>query len=170
MIKDPRTVDFTLRKGVKFHNGQELTSADVVYSIQMQMNPPAPGSTGTLSFFPAIVGVEPVSKYVVRVKLSKPDASLFGWFAWNRWSAIGPNNLYQQINPVTQGIGTGRSSSSSTSRTTTSPTSGSISTGSGPPVPGRHPAQDHPGRADGDCRAQAGAIDGATISAATPRG
>jgi peptide/nickel transport system substrate-binding protein len=107
VVKDPRTVEFTLRPGVIFHNGQEMTSADVVYSIQQQMNPPAPGSTGTLSFFPAIVGVSPVSKYVVQVKLSKPDASLFGWFAWSRWSSIAPNNLYSQINPVTQGIGSG---------------------------------------------------------------
>jgi peptide/nickel transport system substrate-binding protein len=106
-VKDSRTVEFTLRKGVKFHNGQEMTSADVVYSIQQQMNPPAPGTTGTLSFFPAIVGASPVSKYVVQVKLAHPDASLFGWFAWNRWSAIAPNNMYSQINPVTQGIGTG---------------------------------------------------------------
>jgi peptide/nickel transport system substrate-binding protein len=106
-VVDPRTVDFTLRKGVKFHNGQELTSADVVYSIQQQMNPPAPGSTGTLSFFPSIVSAQAMSKYVVRVKTKTPDASLFGWFAWSRWSSIGPNNEYQQINPVTQGIGTG---------------------------------------------------------------
>ena len=106
-VKDPRTVEFTLRKGVMFHNGQEMTSADVVYSIQQQMNPPAPGSTGTLSFFPAIVGVSPVSKYVVQVKLAHPDASLFGWFAWSRWSSIAPNNMYSQLNPVTQGIGTG---------------------------------------------------------------
>ena len=41
----PATVEFTLRPGVIFHNGQEMTSADVVYSIQQQMNPPAPGST-----------------------------------------------------------------------------------------------------------------------------
>ena len=106
-MKDPRTVEFTLRKGVMFHNGQEMTSADVVYSIQQQMNPPAPGSTGTLSFFPAIVGASPVSKYVVQVKLAHPDASLFGWFAWSRWSSIAPNNMYSQLNPVTQGIGTG---------------------------------------------------------------
>lgn len=106
-FKDPKTARFTLRPGVMFHNGNEMTSADIVYSIQQQMNPPAPGSTGTLSFFPAIVGATPVSKYVVDIHLSKPDASLLGWFAWSRWSSIGPNNLYSQINPVTQGIGTG---------------------------------------------------------------
>jgi len=41
-VKDVRTIDFTLKKGVKFHNGQELTSEDVAYSLQMRMNPPRP--------------------------------------------------------------------------------------------------------------------------------
>jgi peptide/nickel transport system substrate-binding protein len=107
VVKDSRTIDWTLKKGVMFHNGQELTAEDVNYSIQMQMNPPPPGSTGVLSFFPAIVGSEVRSKYVVRLKLSKPDASVFGWFAWGRWSSIVPKGLYDQINPTTQGIGTG---------------------------------------------------------------
>jgi peptide/nickel transport system substrate-binding protein len=107
VVKDPRTVNFTLRKGVIFHNGQEMTSEDVVYSIQQQINPPAPGSTGVLTFFPAIVSATSLSKYVVQIKMSRPDDSLFGWFAWSRWSSIGPSGLYGMINPVTQGIGTG---------------------------------------------------------------
>ena len=107
VVKDSKTIDFTLRKGVTFHNGKELTAADAQYSIQMQMNPPPPGSTGVLSFFPAIVGAQAISKYVLRLKLSKPDASVFGWFAWGRWSPIVPQGLYDQINVTTQGIGTG---------------------------------------------------------------
>src|SRR5262249_38740851 len=62
-VKDSKTIDWTLRKGVKFHNGQELTAEDAHYSIQMQMNPPPPGSTGVLSFFPAIVDSQVRSKY-----------------------------------------------------------------------------------------------------------
>ena len=30
---------FNLRKGVKFHNGRELTAADVKYSIERSVNP-----------------------------------------------------------------------------------------------------------------------------------
>ena len=37
-------VTFTLRKGVRFHNGKELTAADVVYSVKNMKNPPPPGS------------------------------------------------------------------------------------------------------------------------------
>ncbi len=71
------------------------------------MNPPPPGSTGTLSFFPAIESTKVMSKYVLRMKMKTPDAGVFGWFAWARWSSIVPEGLYTQINPTTQGIGTG---------------------------------------------------------------
>ena len=44
---DARTWVFHLKKGVKFHNGEELTSGDVKYSIERvldpKMRPPAPG-------------------------------------------------------------------------------------------------------------------------------
>ena len=107
VVKDPKTIDWTLRKGVMFHNGKELTAADALYSIQKQQNPPPPGSTGVLSFFPAIDSAQVLSKYVLRLKLTKPDASVFGWFAWGRWSPIVPEGIYDQINVTTQGIGTG---------------------------------------------------------------
>lgn len=36
---DAKTFTFTLRKGVKFHNGQELTSADVKYTYESILDP-----------------------------------------------------------------------------------------------------------------------------------
>ena len=55
-VRDSKTIDFTLRKGVKFHNGQELTAADCVYSFAQQLNPPPPGSASVLGQVPAIAG------------------------------------------------------------------------------------------------------------------
>ncbi len=106
-VVDPRTVDFTLRKGVKFHNGKEVTAADVKYSVEGWLNPPLPGSATTVNQVPSIESAEVRSKYVVRIKLKKPDARLFGFLAWTRYSAIVPEGMYQQVNAGREGIGTG---------------------------------------------------------------
>lgn len=38
--KDDKTVEFTLKEGVKFHNGETLTSEDVAYSLERQKDSP----------------------------------------------------------------------------------------------------------------------------------
>ena len=42
-VVDPKTVDFTLKRGIRFHNGKEVTAADVKYSVEGWLNPPLPG-------------------------------------------------------------------------------------------------------------------------------
>jgi len=106
-VVDPRTVDFTLKRGVRFHNGKEVTAADVKYSVEGWLNPPLPGSATTVNQVPSIESAEVRSKYVVRIKLKKPDARLFGFLAWTRYSAIVPEGMYQQVNAGREGIGTG---------------------------------------------------------------
>ena len=106
-VVNNKTIDFTLRKGVKFHNGKELTAADVKYSVELMLNPPLPGSISTVGQVPAIEGVEVRSKYVARFKLKAPDARIYGFLAWNRYSPIVPEGMYQQVNAGRQGIGTG---------------------------------------------------------------
>ncbi len=106
-VVNPTTVDFTLKKGIKFHNGKELTAADAKYSFDLQANPPPPGTVATLSQFPAIATTEVLSKYKLRISLKKPDASLFGYLAWSRYSPIVPQGMYDQLNPAREGIGTG---------------------------------------------------------------
>jgi len=107
-IVDKKTVDFTLRKGVKFHNGKELTAADAKYSFELMENPPSPGSAVVkLTNYAAVEGTEVRSKYVLRVKLKNSDARLFGHLAWNRYTPMVPEGLYQQVNVGREGIGTG---------------------------------------------------------------
>ena len=106
-VVDPRTVDFTLKRGVRFHNGKEVTAADVKYSVEGWLNPPLPGSVTTVNQVPSIESAEVRRKYVVRLKLKKPDARLFGFLAWTRYSAIVPEGMYQQVNAGREGIGTG---------------------------------------------------------------
>lgn len=106
-VVDPRTIDFTLKRGVRFHNGKEVTAADVKYSVEGWLNPPLPGSATTVNQVPSIESAEVRSKYVIRIKLKKPDARLFGFLAWTRYSAIVPEGMYQQLNAGREGIGTG---------------------------------------------------------------
>jgi peptide/nickel transport system substrate-binding protein len=56
---------------------------------------------------PAIAGTEALGRYLLRMHLKASDARIFGYLAWQRYSAIVPEDLYKQINPATQAIGTG---------------------------------------------------------------
>ncbi len=106
-IVDSKTVIFTLKQGVRFHNGKEITAADCKYSFDLQANPPAPGSTAVLGQFPAIASTQVLSKYRLRINLTRPDARLFGYLSWGRYSPMVPEGMYQQVNPGREGIGTG---------------------------------------------------------------
>jgi peptide/nickel transport system substrate-binding protein len=106
-VVDPTTIDWELKRGIRFHNGKEVTAADAKYSFDLQADPPAPGSRAVLGQFPAIARTEVRSKYQLRMSLSKPDARVFGYLAWSRYSPIVPEGMYQQLNPAREGIGTG---------------------------------------------------------------
>ena len=106
-VVNPRTIVFTLKRGLRFHNGKEVTAADCKYSFDQQANPPSPGSTAVLGQFPAIDRTEVIGKYRLRMRLKTPDARVFGYLAWSRYSPIVPEGMYDQVNPGREGIGTG---------------------------------------------------------------
>ncbi|MGL6119661.1 MAG: ABC transporter substrate-binding protein, partial [Fusobacteriaceae bacterium] len=68
---DDKTLVFHLRKGVKFHNGDEFTSEDVKYSLE---NAKKSSKVGTL--FKAINLVETPDKYTAIIKTSEASGSL----------------------------------------------------------------------------------------------
>ena len=107
-VESKTSILFNLRKGVKFHNGKELTADDVVYSVKNMKNPPPPGSLTVAANVPStIIDAQAVSKYVVRLRMSAPDARVVGFFAWQRYGPIVPEGLYDQINVSRNAIGTG---------------------------------------------------------------
>jgi len=68
---DPQTWEFKLRKGVKFHDGSELTAEDVVFSIDRV--PLVPNSPGPFSAYTkAIVSKQIVDPYTIRFKYATP--------------------------------------------------------------------------------------------------
>jgi peptide/nickel transport system substrate-binding protein len=103
--EDATVYTFKLRQGVLFHNGQEMTAADVKYSIETAVLPPAPGIE--ISFLANIASVEAVDDYTVTITMAKSDPSLPGVLAWTRYTPIVPNGIADQINLLSEGIGTG---------------------------------------------------------------
>jgi len=73
-IPDNLTYVFHLRKGVKFHNGRELTAEDVQYSLNRILDPKT-ASPGR-SYVSLITSIDVVDKYTVKLHLSAPLASL----------------------------------------------------------------------------------------------
>ena len=102
---DDHTYVFKLRQGVKFHDGSEVTADDVKWGIETQANPPPPGIK--VQYPAKITSVDAVDKYTVRINMSGPDPSIVGYFAWQRYSPVTPKNIYDKVNAITQGIGTG---------------------------------------------------------------
>ncbi len=98
---DDRTVELTLRRGVKFHNGDEMTAEDVVFTFgpermfgkgggaadQKLFTGVVAGDTKDLPpevmavarrFWPSLDRVEAVDKYTVRFVNKQPDVTLEG--------------------------------------------------------------------------------------------
>jgi peptide/nickel transport system substrate-binding protein len=68
---DPLTWEFTLRKGVRFHDGSELTIEDVVFSLERPLGiTGSPG--GYATYVKPIVAKEVVDRYTLRLKTAAP--------------------------------------------------------------------------------------------------
>ncbi|HLC30520.1 MAG TPA: ABC transporter substrate-binding protein, partial [Dehalococcoidia bacterium] len=82
--KDGKIYTFTLRKGVKFHNGNPFTSADVKFTLDRVKDPPKGVISPRQTAFDPITSIETPDDYTVVVKLERPYASLLvnlaqGW-------------------------------------------------------------------------------------------
>ena len=103
--EDATSYTFNLRRGVSFHDGQEMTARDVKYSLDLALAPPPPGIE--IAFLANVAGVEIIDDYTVTVTMSKPDPSFPGTLAWARYTPIVPEGIADRINLLSEGIGTG---------------------------------------------------------------
>lgn len=95
---DGDTYTFTLRGGVKFHNGEAVTAEDVKYSIER--NAGIDGNEPLVSAFSIIQSVNIVDSSTVEIVLSEPDTELIGYLT----VAIIPKDYENQ---ATSPVGTG---------------------------------------------------------------
>ena len=70
-IPDPKTFVFHLRRGVKFHNGRDVTVDDVKASIDRTADPAT--KSPYQSFVGKVQTVEVVDKYTVKLNLNRPN-------------------------------------------------------------------------------------------------
>jgi len=78
-VADPKTISFTLRKGVKFHNGEDFNADAAKFSIDRMKDPAT--KSGVASKYASIENVQVVDANTIQLNLSKPDATLFFAFA-----------------------------------------------------------------------------------------
>ncbi len=91
-IVDPTTIDLTIRQGMKFHDGVEVTADDVKFTFDYHAKWKAPFFVESLEHFDS---VETTGKYSVRIKLKDPYAP----FIPNLLGAIFiiPKHIWQDI-------------------------------------------------------------------------
>ncbi|MGY2047349.1 ABC transporter substrate-binding protein [Methylobacterium sp. JK268] len=83
----PTAMEFTLREGVRFHDGGTMTEEDVAFTFgpERMSDPKAPGYAQTRPFLPTIEAVESIGPGRVRVTTRGPDPllerRLAGWGA-----------------------------------------------------------------------------------------
>ncbi|MDR1622603.1 MAG: ABC transporter substrate-binding protein [Synergistaceae bacterium] len=67
---DNLTYTFTIRKGAKFHNGEDVKASDVAFSLKRAMNSPK-----VRSYTASVAEVTQTGDYTVDVKLKQPNAA-----------------------------------------------------------------------------------------------
>lgn len=84
--RDHRTYTFFLRKGVKFHNGREVTAGDFVFSLSRILSKETKSPVASLFFniqgakqfhegtMPSVTGLRAVDPYTLKIELEAPFA------------------------------------------------------------------------------------------------
>ena len=102
---DGLTWTFTLRRGVKFHNGDTLSSADVKATFERLMKEET--ASPKRADYAAVTAVEAPDSATVVIRLSQPYSPLLATLA-SGWSAILPKSLIDAGHDfANQPVGTG---------------------------------------------------------------
>jgi peptide/nickel transport system substrate-binding protein len=70
--RNPFAYEYTLRRGIRFWNGNELTAEDVAHSLNYYRFPAS--STSAILGYPSVRDIKAVGRYNVRVTLKRRDA------------------------------------------------------------------------------------------------
>lgn len=107
---DDLTMQFKLREGVRFHNGEEFTSEAIKFNIDRIQGRVHPDFKGwVLSYYEIIDRAEPVDKYTVNVITKRPDPILLNRMGGFHTRVV-PPKYYTENSPehvATNPVGSG---------------------------------------------------------------
>ncbi len=95
--KSPTVIDFTIRKGAKFHNkppvnGREVTAEDAKYSIERFMK-----KSAFRARFDVVQSLDVIDKHTLRVALKEPFAPFLNHLAAATYVAILPREVEEKF-------------------------------------------------------------------------
>jgi len=105
VAEDGLTWTFTLRKGVRFHNGREMTADDIAFSFERILTE---SDTAMHSIFAAkLDSIQPIDRYAVRFELRGGSGTFLNELALGVRSAIVAYESLNDEGVLVQPIGTG---------------------------------------------------------------
>jgi peptide/nickel transport system substrate-binding protein len=103
---DPQTFVFHLREGVKFHNGNVLTSDDVKFTFERLVDPAT--RSPWVSIFSVISAIETPDPRMVVFRLAHPFSPFLNYLATVKYTAIvSREDVMRRGDLVKGGVGTG---------------------------------------------------------------
>jgi peptide/nickel transport system substrate-binding protein len=104
---DGKTYTFHLRRGIKFHNGQEMTAEDAKFAIDYSLDPKN-AATGRESLL-GVARAEAVDPHTLRLQLREPSAGFLASLTSIKAFSLVPRGSIEEANekPVSFPAGTG---------------------------------------------------------------
>jgi peptide/nickel transport system substrate-binding protein len=93
--RDELTLDLTLRPGVVFHDGEPLTSADVVFTFERILDPASKYANARFQLS-NIARIEALDERTVRITTKRPDPVLIKMLAYPGASIV-PKRYFEQV-------------------------------------------------------------------------
>jgi ABC-type transport system substrate-binding protein len=95
---------FHLRKGIKFHNGREVTAEDVKFNVERIQDPKT--AAAAKSYYDVVDSVKAVDRHTVRFTLKKPSGAFFSILGDPTGGIIAPESVNKD-GSITRPIGAG---------------------------------------------------------------